>query len=201
MFQNLKQETLNSCKASETESATLDAPTSPLLDLPAELRNRTYFYVFCNYVAEPEPFKALRAEPAHRTPTVIALLYTNCQVYAETRLLLYLNFIFTITSTFGFKKFLNKRSQEQIGAIRYLQLQTVGCQFLLYDEKLWAAKQFKPLARLAKLKCIDVVVVRGGEGEAMNPEVEIGAWDEEGTWMKRVVRSEGGEDEVERVQE
>ena len=138
-------------------------PTSPLLRLPAELRNLIYSYIFSHQTFQPgsDPWGE-RINDTNRAPIVLALLRVNRQLHAETRFLPYQNFTFAFASSLGLDEFVARRSQEQLDFIQSVQIKSYGCVRMLQDEKLWELEQFRSLARMPALKHIDVGMFTDG---------------------------------------
>ena len=172
----------------------LNPPMSPLLRLPAELRNLIYSYVFAHQTIEPVPeLWRQRNDTTIRVHNVLTLLRVNRQLHAETRLLPYQNTTFVFTSTYALDAFVARRSQEQLDFIQSVQIN-----LMLQDEKFWEPEQFRSLSRMPALKHIDVVDVQeqcaNKEWRAKRlrrmaecirewrPEVRIVARDFEGRW-------------------
>ena len=91
-------------------------PTSPLLRLPPELRNKIYAYIFSGYQIDiwfADKFEAsLTGENSWRsTPDIfqalVAPTYTCRQIYAETRLLPYKYSMYVFTYGHWFIKWLD----------------------------------------------------------------------------------------------
>lgn len=108
--------------------------TSPLLRLPAELRNAIY-----NYVLEPQSVPILShhwegVSKARKCPPEYCTLYVNRQLHAETRFLPYNNFTFDFGSTYTLERLVKARTPAQLQAMWHFKFTTWECRGLLCDE-------------------------------------------------------------------
>jgi hypothetical protein len=85
---------------------------SPLLRLPAEIRNQIYEYVMCNQTI------AINARPPR---SVFSLPRTCRQIYHETELLFYSGNTFQTREDIVLKEWLAARSARQLAAIQSVQ--------------------------------------------------------------------------------
>jgi hypothetical protein len=85
---------------------------SPLLRLPAEIRNQIYEYVMCNQTI------AINARPPR---SVFSLPRTCRQIYHETELLFYSGNMFQTREDIVLKEWLAARSARQLAAIQSVQ--------------------------------------------------------------------------------
>ncbi|KAH3908948.1 hypothetical protein HBH56_165850 [Parastagonospora nodorum] len=130
-------------------------PMSPLLALPAELRNLIYKYALGgNHHALYETTGKLHFGPD--TDNLLALLRTSRQVYSETHLIVYSHNIFAFSTTKSVHKFLNDHSTEQKAAIRTLALQIFSRTNMINERKALKASDLRYLSRLTGLRNVQI---------------------------------------------
>jgi hypothetical protein len=106
------------------ETSRQNSDTFRLLDLPGEVRNLIYEYVFSSQTYQPHigwtPYRLTKLNPRH----VLALLYVSRQIHAETSLLAYSLMTFSFSDDSYFNDFLNVLTPTQTKAVQHLQLNT-----------------------------------------------------------------------------
>ncbi|OSS50739.1 hypothetical protein B5807_04086 [Epicoccum nigrum] len=154
-----------------TNTSTPPTPqTSPLLSLPAELRNIIYTHVLSNntYAVTSTtviPWLTTSVSNSTTSPHALALLRTNRQIHAETRLLPFALNTFQFTSEEAFAPWLAKFDKEQCAAMAWVRLVTWKARYMV-ERKGFLPKRVGdvfPVGRFEGLRRV-VVEVRYNEG-------------------------------------
>jgi hypothetical protein len=125
------------------------------LDLPAEVRNTIYKFVFSEQISIPLPIDLPRdPNPRHG----LALLHVNRQLHAETSLLAHSLRTFSFNDPSMIGVWLGITKARQASAIQHLQLNTlVAPRF----EGFWTKADFDWLSDFPAIKTVEFVVWRG----------------------------------------
>jgi hypothetical protein len=167
-------------------------PLSPLLSLPAELRNIIYTHVLSGQTyaitsTTVIPWLTTSVTNTTTSPYALALLSTNRQIHAETRLLPFALNTFQFNSEDAFAPWVAKFDKEQCKAIAWVRLVTWKARYMV-ERKGWLPKRVAdvfPVEAFGGLRGV-VVEVRFnqgvGEGEKWacgGSELEDGEWEEQ----------------------
>ncbi|KAF2132549.1 hypothetical protein P153DRAFT_382174 [Dothidotthia symphoricarpi CBS 119687] len=118
-----KDTTTDAFHATRLKIAQRNQHDSPLLGLPAELRNKIYGYVLCGKTIAFELFRTVPGFDENN----FNLLRTCRQIHAEAQLLPYAKNTFLIGDRSQFKQWLQQRTALQIDAISTIHLRfTLG---------------------------------------------------------------------------
>jgi hypothetical protein len=126
-----------------------EGPTSPLLRLPAELRNQIYGYVLGGNTVDVNYWSRQQTGPHY-----LGLLLANRQLHRETALGPYATSTFLVFSTLCLISFLDCRSQKQLGAITALCIRIH--RGMLYEHQ-WPEQIDKAFAFLARIPRIQQI--------------------------------------------
>lgn len=145
-------------------------PSSPLFSLPAELRNIIYTHVLSNHTyaitsTTVIPWLTTSVSNTTTSPHALALLSTNRQIHAETRLLPFALNTFQFKSEDAFAPWLAKFDKEQCKAIAWVRLVTWKAKHMI-ERKGWLPKRVGdvfPVGAFGGLRGV-VVEVRFNEG-------------------------------------
>ena len=145
-------------------------PASPLLSLPAELRNKIYTHALSNHTyaitsTTQIPWLTTSVSNTTTSPHALALLSANRQIHAETRLLPFALNTFQFSSEDAFKPWLARFDKEQCEAIAWVRLVTWKARHMV-ERKGWLPRRVGdvfPVGAFGGLRGV-VVEVRFNEG-------------------------------------